>query len=245
MKALILCAGYGTRLYPLTKDIPKPLLPVGKKPMLEHILERVEKAQSIDKIYIVANGKFYDRFYEWSKNYKGRKELKIINDKTFSDDEKLGAIGDVKFAIDKEKINDDLLIIGGDNLFDFSLTDFIDFFNKKKSSVVALRNVMNKEEIKRYSVVALDDNEKIVNFEEKPEKPFATLAAICVYIFPGEELELISRYIGEGGNPDATGFYIAWLHRHRPVYGFVFTEDWYDIGNKNLYQSVNRKYSTK
>ena len=245
MKALILCAGYATRLYPLTKDKPKPLLPVGKKPMIEYILERVKEAENIDKIYIATNGKFYSHFRRWSKNYQGKNQLKIIDDETFSDDEKLGAIGDIKFAIDKEKINDDLLIIGGDNLFDFSIIDFIRFFNEKKRTAVALYNVIDEEEIKKYSVVTLDNDKKIVNFEEKPENPSTTLAAICMYIFPKEELGLISDYIKEGGNPDATGFYIAWLYRHRPVYGFVFAGNWYDIGDKNIYQFVNKKYSTK
>lgn len=243
MKALILCAGYATRLYPLTKDKPKPLLPVGKRPMIEYILERVEEIESIDKIYIVTNGRFYSHFCKWSKNYQGKKQVKIIDDETFSDDEKLGAIGDIKFAIDNEKINDDLLIIGGDNLFDFSIIDFIRFFNEKKKAAVALYNVIDEEEIKKYSVVALDDNKKIVNFEEKPENPSTTLAAICMYIFPKEELGLISRYIKEGGNPDATGFYIAWLYHHRPVHGFAFAGNWYDIGDKNLYQFVNKKYT--
>jgi glucose-1-phosphate thymidylyltransferase len=243
MKALILCAGYATRLYPLTKDKPKPLLPVGKKPMIEHILKRVEEVKNIDKIYIVTNGKFFGHFYRWSENYQGKKQLKIIDDKTFSDNEKLGAIGDIKFAIDKEKINDDLLIIGGDNLFDFSIVDFIQFFNKKREAVVALYNVIDKEEIKKYSVVTLDNDKKVVSFEEKPKNPSTTLAAICMYIFPKEKLSLVSNYIKGGGNPDATGFYIAWLYQHYPVYGFKFGGDWYDIGDKNLYQFVNEKYS--
>lgn len=243
MKALILCAGYATRLYPLTRDKPKPLLPVGKKPMIEYILERLEEVESIGKIYIVTNGRFSGHFRRWSESYQKKKQLKIIDDETFSDDEKLGAIGDIKFAIDKEKINDDLLVVGGDNLFDFSIIDFIRFFNKKKEAVVGLYNVIDEEEIKKYSVVALDDDKKIVNFEEKPENPSTTLVGICMYIFPKEKLGLISDYIKEGRNPDGTGFYIAWLYRHRPVYGFTFTGSWYDIGDKNLYQFVNKKYS--
>ncbi|RII00686.1 nucleotidyltransferase family protein [candidate division NPL-UPA2 bacterium Unc8] len=243
MKALILCAGYATRLYPLTKDRPKSLLPVGKKPMIEYILERVEEIEDIDKVYIVTNGKFSKHFRRWGEGYQGKKQLKIINDETFSDDEKLGAIGDIKFVIDKEKINDELLIIGGDNLFDFSLTDFIRFFNIKKRATVALYNVDDREEIKKYSVVTLNSEKRIVGFEEKPENPVTTLIAICMYIFPEKELGFVANYIKEGGNPDATGFYIAWLHRHRPVYGFTFTGNWYDIGDADLYRFVNKKYS--
>lgn len=245
MKSLILCAGYATRLYPLTKDKPKPLLPIGKRPMIEYILGRVEEVEEIDKVYIVTNGRFSGHFRRWSQDYQGKKQLKIVDDRTFSDDEKLGAIGDIKFAIDKEKINDDLLIIGGDNLFDFSIIDFIRFFNEKKGAAVALYNVIDKEEIKKYSVAVLDDDKKIVNFEEKPENPSTTLAAICMYIFPKEGLGLVSDYIKGGGNPDATGFYIAWLHQRHPVYGFKFKGYWYDIGDKNIYQFVNRKYSVE
>ncbi len=241
MKALILAAGYGTRLYPLTRDKPKPLLPVGDRPMIEHILEKIEKIEEIDKIYVVTNEKFAGHFHHWKDTYPGRREIKIINDATTSDDNKRGAIGDMQLVIERERVDDDLLVIAGDNLFEFSLRDFATFFREKGASI-AVHNLPDLEAVKRYSIVKLGEDRRIINFEEKPPQPATTLVAICLYLFPKDQLNLISEYLEEGNNPDAPGFYIAWLHRREPVYGFVFKGKWFDIGDLRCYEEANKGF---
>lgn len=242
MKALILAAGYGTRLYPLTKDKPKPLLPVASRPMIEHILEKIEAIEELDKIYVVTNEKFAGHFRSWKDAYSSRKEIKIINDATTSDENKRGAIGDMQLVIEEEGINDDLLVVAADNLFQFHLGDFLGFF-KKKGISVGLYDFRDREAVKRYSIVEIDENKKILSFQEKPSQPRTTLIAICLYLFPREKLSLISQYLQEGNNPDAPGFYIAWLHQREPVYGFVFEGKWYDIGDLQCYEEANKEYS--
>ncbi len=242
MKALILAAGYGTRLYPLTRDKPKPLLPVAGQPMIEHLLKKIEAIEEIDKIYVVTNEKFTGHFQSWKETYRGRKELKIINDATTGDENKLGAIGDMQLVVEKEGVNDDLLVVAGDNLFEFNLGDFLGFFREKGTSV-GLYDFHDREAVKRYSTVELDAHKKVLSFQEKPSQPTTTLIAICLYLFRKEKLHLISEYLKEGQNPDAPGFYIAWLHRKEPVYGFVFAGKWYDIGDLKCYEEANREYT--
>lgn len=242
MKALILAAGYGTRLYPLTKDKPKPLLPVAGRPMLEHVLKKIEEIEEIDTIYVVTNEKFAGHFCEWKDTYTSRKEIKIINDATTSDEDKRGAIGDMQLVLEEEGINDDFLVVAGDNLFQFDLRDFVNFFGEKGTSV-GLYDFRDREAVKRYSTVEVDGDKKILCFREKPSQPSTTLIAICLYLFPKEKLNLISEYLKEGNNPDAPGFYIAWLHRRDPVYGFVFEGEWFDIGDLKCYEEANREYN--
>lgn len=242
MKALILAAGYGTRLYPLTRNKPKPLLSVAGQPMIEHILRKIENIKEIDRVYVVTNEKFAGQFRDWKDTYTGRKEIKIINDATTSDVDKRGAIGDMQIVIEEEGLNDDLLVVAGDNLFEFNLEGFVNFFREKGTSV-GLYDFQDREAVKRYSLVEMNENKRILNFQEKPSQPRTTLIAICLYLFPREKLSLISEYLKSGNNPDAPGFYIAWLQKREPVYGFVFKGKWYDIGDLKCYEEANREYS--
>ncbi len=241
MKALILCAGYATRLYPLTKDKPKHLLPIAGKPMLEYSIAKLEQVPDIDKIYLVTNHKFYSQFQNWTDNFKSNKEIKVLDDGTISDETKLGAIGDIKFVIEKEHIDDDLLILAGDNLFELNLNNFVNFFRAKGISI-AVKDVESKDLVSKYSEIKLDEQNRVISFIEKPIQPETTLAAICMYLFPKEKLELINQYIKEGNNPDQPGRYIRWLHKRESVYGFVFTDKWYDVGDINQYKEANREY---
>lgn len=241
MKALILCAGYATRLYPLTKDKPKHLLPIAGKPMLEYAIAKLEQVPDIDKIYLVTNHKFYSQFQNWTDNFKSNKEIKVLDDGTISDETKLGAIGDIKFVIEKEHIDGDLLILAGDNLFELNLNNFVKFFRAKGISI-AVKDVESKDLVNKYSEIKLDEQNRVISFIEKPTQPKTTLAAICMYLFPKEKLELINQYIKEGNNPDQPGRYIRWLHKRESVYGFVFTDKWYDIGDINQYKEANREY---
>lgn len=231
MKAVILCAGYATRLYPLTLNKPKPLLEIAEKPMIEHILFKVEKIEDVDEIFVVTNNKFYNNFIEWLKNYNSNKKIRIINDETKSNEERLGAIGDIDFVIEKENISDDLLVIAGDNLFEFDMKKLNKFFKQKKASVVALYDVKDKELAKKYGIVDINENNKIINFLEKPENPPSTLASTACYIFSNYDIKELKRCIEEGKKPDNLGDFIKHLAEKKDIYGLVFSERWFDIGS--------------
>ncbi len=245
IKAIILAAGYATRLYPLTKDKPKPLLPIAGKPMIEYIMDRIESIKEIDTVYIVTNDKFHSKFSDWAGNYSSSKSIKVVNDHSKTEDDRLGAIGDMKFVIDKEGIDDDLMVVGGDNLFEFNVRDVVDFFYDKKEPVVVLHDIKHHELATRFGVVEIDGNEKLISFEEKPQNPSTTLIAICFYIFPKDKLGMIDEYIRKGNNPDQPGRYIEWLHRQTQVFGFVFEGSWFDIGDHDKLAEANDFYSSK
>ena len=255
MRAIVLCAGYATRLYPLTADKPKHLLPIAGRPMLDFLIRKIEAVGEICTIYIVTNQKFFDKFKEWKDYYekkedekKGRvekikKEIKILNDGTFSEDTKLGAIGDIHFTLEKEKISDDVLVVAGDNIFEFDLVKFVDFFMEKKAPCVAVRDVGSFELVKKYSEVSVDGQGKITYFKEKPKNPHSTLSAICLYAFPSHTLYLIRKYIDEGNDPDNAGSYIEWLYKKLDVFAFSFSGVWYDIGDLEEYRKANDYFS--
>ncbi|MCQ9207827.1 MAG: sugar phosphate nucleotidyltransferase [Omnitrophica bacterium] len=233
-------------MYPLTLDRPKPLLPVAGKPTLEYIVERIEEIEEIDQVFVVTNEKFFKQFADWQKKFSARKTIKILNDKTSSEQERLGAIGDMDLVIKKERIADDLLVIAGDNLFELGLREFVDFAqHRAPASSIGLYDIKDKEAVRRYSQVCLDQNDKIINFKEKPKKPTSTLVAKCIYFFSKSKLGLISEYLSSGGSTDAPGHYIAWLCQKRfAVYGFIFCGKWYDIGNQEIYKKADKYFAS-
>jgi len=242
MKALILAAGYGTRLYPLSEKQAKPLLPVAGKPMVEHVMNKVEEVAEVDEICVVVNQKFFGQFEKWISSFKSAKKVSLFNDGSTDDANKLGAIGDMKFVIEKGEISDDLFVVGGDNLFDFSLSPFAKFFAEKGTSV-GLYRVEPVELARKYGVVELDENGRLLSFEEKPEHPPTNLIAICMYLFPKDKLSLISDYLELGNNPDAPGYYIKWLVQKVTVYGFVFSGMWFDIGDFKSYNEADKAFT--
>ncbi len=232
MKSLILAAGYATRMYPLTLHRAKPLLPVAGRPAIEYIIERVEEIEEINEILVVTNEKFFRQFQSWHNNFLAKKPIKILNDKSRMEKERLGAIGDIDFVIKEEEIDEDLLVIAGDNLFELGLREFVDFAKHRiPSSSIGLYNLKDKELVKKYSQVRLDANDRIIEFEEKPQRPTSTLVAKCVYFFSKAEFGLIPEYLSSGGSTDAPGHYISWLCQKVSTYGFTFCGKWYDIGN--------------
>ncbi|HIH09234.1 MAG TPA: nucleotidyltransferase family protein [Candidatus Diapherotrites archaeon] len=232
MKALILAAGYATRLWPLTKNKPKPMLEVKGKPIIEHIISTFSAIAEIDVVYVVTNEKFTPDFEEWAAAHKGRIPIKVINDMTTSNDDRKGAVGDMQYAIAEEKIDDALLVIAGDNLFEYKLADFYDFYKKKGSSVVAAKEMPGKDDVKeKFGVVEIDGSERVTGFEEKPLDPKTALAATACYIFTKDDVREIGKYIEGGNKPDNAGDFIKWLSGHKPVFAFVFREKWYDIGS--------------
>lgn len=241
MKALILAAGYATRLWPLTFNRPKPLLPVQKKPILEYIIAKLKVIETIDEIFIITNSRFVKDFADWKDNFRDQRRISIIDDGMVKLEERRGSVGDIIFAIEEKNIDSDLLVVGGDNLFDFKIDNFIKEGKENSPSATAgLYDVKSLTMAKRYGIVELNGNSKIVSFEEKPKKPKSALAAICLYYFPGKKLPLFKRYRSEGYPLDLAGRFIKWLSEREAVYGYIFKGRWVDIGDKNSLKKAQR-----
>jgi glucose-1-phosphate thymidylyltransferase len=246
MKLIILAAGYATRLYPLTLNQPKPLLPVAGKPMLEHVMDNIATVRSIDHAYIVTNAKFESHFTDWAKGYR-HPDLNfgftIVNDGSTDDSNKLGAIGDLHLVITKNEIQDDIIVIGGDNLFSNDLAEFGEYCLKKNAPVTAVYDVGDLEEIKKYNSIEIDEDNRITFFEEKPKVPKSTLTGIALYYYPKSVLPLIHQYISEGNNPDQPGRLVQWLYPRVPFYTWTVPGLWYDVGSIETLEEANRVFS--
>jgi glucose-1-phosphate thymidylyltransferase len=236
VKALVLAAGYATRLYPLTESIAKPLLTIGGRPMVDHILDRIREADPVET-HVVTNSKFAGAFSEWAPP-----GVIVHDDGTTSEHDRLGAIGDLRFVLDRVGIDDDWLVVAGDNLFDYSLSDYVEWWRTKGvASAVALYEHPDLELVKQYGVVELDEQERVVSFVEKPAEPLSNLAATACYLFHREHLKLVATYLEEGNVPDQPGRFVEWLHRRAPVYGYRFSGEWLDIGDRDqLLEADNR-----
>ncbi|MFH1407176.1 MAG: nucleotidyltransferase family protein [Candidatus Omnitrophota bacterium] len=244
MNALILAAGYATRLYPLTIDRPKPLLAVNKRPIVEHIIERVVTLDGLEKIFVVTNRKFFMNFKNWSKNFYCSKPLEIINDKTTQNSTRLGAIGDMALAISEKNIDDDLLVVAGDNLFDFALEEFIEFA-KNNGPAIGAYDLKDIKKAARFGVVSLDESKKITSFQEKPPQPKSSIIALAIYFFPKRTLPYINEYLNSSSKNDAPGYYIDWLSRKESVFGYVFNGTWYDIGDIASYKLARKDWARR
>jgi glucose-1-phosphate thymidylyltransferase len=227
VKAVILAAGYATRLYPLTLDRPKHLLEVGGRPILEQLLERLP-LDEFEAIYIVTNAKFAPRFREWADEYPAN--VVVIDDGTSTEEDRLGAIGDLDLVIAGEQLDDDLLIAAGDSLFSERLDGFVRFARERAAVVTAVYDVGDLEAMKRLSSVAVAEDSLVTSFEEKPERPTSTLAGIALYFLPRSVLPLVAEYLAEGNNPDQPGRLLTWLYRRTPVYAWRVPGRWLDIG---------------
>jgi len=242
VKALILAAGYATRLRPLTESVAKELLPVGGRPIIDWILDRIEDVDEIDEVHIVTNAVKAPWFRDWA----GERAVLIHDDGTTSNDDRLGAIGDIRFVVDRACIEDDLLVIAGDNLFDFSLDDFASFWRSKGvASAVAVRDVGSRELAARYGVVDLDDDDRIIGFIEKPADPPSTLVATATYLYHRRHVPLVRSYLDDGNPPDQPGRFVAWLHEREPVYAYRFFERWFDIGDKKQLLEADNELRTR
>ena len=232
MKALILAAGYATRLRPLTDTIPKQLLPVAGRPMVDWILDRIAETTA-DEVHLVTNARFAADFERWAAD----KDVQVHNDGTTSNEDRLGAIGDIHFV----GLDDDLLAIAGDNLFDYSLADYESYWRAKGGSCVAVLDVRDPELAKKYGIVDVDEDDRITNFVEKPEHPPTTLCATATYLYTREHARLVETYLAEGNPPDQPGNYVAWLHRRAPVYAYRFEGEWYDIGDRDQLLEADKR----
>jgi glucose-1-phosphate thymidylyltransferase len=243
MNALILAAGYATRLYPLTLNKAKPLFMVGGKPIIEWVTDNLADVPNLETIYVVTNDKFASDFQDWSERYQIRQrkfKFKIVNDGSTSDVDKLGAIGDINFVVTRENLaRDSLLIIAGDNLFTESLTGFV-ACAKETEATVGVYDVGDIEAIKKYGNITVGADGIITHFEEKPQKPRGTLAAIAIYYYSPEVLSLLTTYLAAGNNPDQPGRFVQWLYTRKPVKTFQIKAKWLDIGSKETLEKADQ-----
>lgn len=235
MQCILLAAGYATRLYPLTENMPKALLKLGDKTILDMVTDKIDEVGEVESIYIVTNDKFYNHFVEWSKGYKGPKSIKVLNDHTTNNDNRLGAIGDLKYVIDTEEIDDEILVMASDNIFDFSLNDFTAMYRGKNADMICAHTIENKEDLHSMGVVELDADGRVKSFEEKPQDPKSDLGVPPFYLYKRETLPLVDEYLKEGNNPDAPGHFIPWLISKNDVYAYVFDAVRIDIGTPESY----------
>jgi glucose-1-phosphate thymidylyltransferase len=246
VKLIVLAAGYATRLYPLTLNQPKPLLPVAGKPMLEHVLDNLMPIAEIDDIFVVTNAKFAGHFTRWSGHYETGERVRpitVINDHSTDDSNKLGAIGDMNLVLDAGNIDDDIIVVGGDNLFSQSLGQFGEYCRQKNAPVTGVYDVGNLEEIKKYNAIEIDENDRITFFEEKPAQPKSTLTGIALYYYPRATLPLIREYLAEGNNPDQPGRLVQWMYQRAPFHVWRVPGLWFDVGSKETLEEANKIFS--
>ncbi len=236
MQAIILSAGYGTRLYPLTKTTPKALLPVAGRPVIEYVLEKL-KYLELKKQTIITNDRYYPKFLQWLSNYTPYFPTVLLSDGTKNDKEKLGALGDLKLVIQRENVDDDVLLLTSDMIFSFSLNRFISAINTRSSeNWILLYKLKNKEEACKYGVAEVDELGRVIKFEEKPSQPFSCYVSFGVYYLPKNKLKLIFKFLKSHKKNDAPGEYFQWLISNDSLYGFIQSGGiWIDIGDKQRY----------
>jgi glucose-1-phosphate thymidylyltransferase len=233
MKVLILAAGYGTRLASVIKDTPKPLIPVGKRPLIDHVVDTLAGIKSLTEVVVVSNNKFTPHFQEWAAS-KGKKicPIRIVNDGTNTPEERLGSVGDIRFVWQREGSLDDWMIIGGDNLFDGNVGRFMEFAVTKSPAVtIGVYDINDIQAATKFGVLAINADQKVISFQEKPQHPASSLITMCLYYFPKQTLAYLDEYLSESKAVDAAGSYIKWLSEKKNVYGFQFSGKWYDIGS--------------
>lgn len=242
---MILAGGYAKRLWPITLTQSKALLRVGNKPVIEYIMENLEKT-NVTEVIISTNQKFEKDFNQWIERYspKTQKMIRLFVESTDSEENKYGVLRGISYLIEKEEINEDCLIIAGDNLFDFEINDLLKFYHENRGFVVAVYNIDSKEKAKLYGVVNIDDKQRITQFIEKPSLPTSTLVSTCCYVIPKDIFYLISEYLKQENVNDAPGHFLQWVHKRIPVYAFSFEGHWFDIGDKEILKKAEEWVKT-
>ncbi|WP_126663302.1 sugar phosphate nucleotidyltransferase [Haloterrigena salifodinae] len=233
MKAVVLAGGYATRMWPITKHRPKMFLPIGDSTVIDRIFAELEADDRIDEVFVSTNERFAPDFEAHLADSEFEKPRLSVEDTTEEDD-KFGVVGALAQLIDRENVDDDLLVIAGDNLISFDVADFVDYFEDHGTPTLAAYDVGSREKAKSYGLVELED-ERVVDFQEKPDDPNSTLVSIACYAFPQDSLSLFPTYLEEGNNPDEPGWFIQWLQNREATYAYTFDGAWYDIGTPESY----------
>ena len=241
MKAIILAAGYATRMYPLTKDKPKALLPIGGRAMLDYLMDEVATIREIDAVYIITNSRFASQFTAWAEASAARYphlKLDVLDDGTDSNENRLGALGDIRFVLDRRPVDDDLLIAASDNFFTFPLKDMVDDFKAHNRDTLLGQHLGWVEDLKRFAVATLDGNARVTALVEKPQVPPTDVGIYALYLYKRGTVPLIYQYLDEGNAPDAPGHFPEWLHKRKEVGVYLFNGECVDIGTPQAYREV-------
>ncbi|MBM3499249.1 MAG: nucleotidyltransferase family protein [Armatimonadetes bacterium] len=237
MKALVLAAGYGTRMQHVGGGLPKPLLPVGGQPVIDYLFDQLAALDGLDEALVVTNDLHYEQFAQWS-SCACCTGIRLLNDGTRCNEERRGAVGDLQFAIESAALDDDLLVAGGDNIFRFQIASLVTFFREKGADVIAVLHESRPERLVRSSTLRLDEVGRVTAFAEKAPTPLSDLICPPLYIFRRETLPRVQEYLTTGGSSDAPGHFIEWLHRETTVYGFLAPEGRFDIGSPESYREA-------
>ena len=240
MKGLILAAGYATRLYPLTENFPKPLLKVGEKTILDWLIDDIDTLGAVDEYVVISNHKYAHHFDVWAS--KKTQRITVVDDGTESNETRLGAVKDIQFAIEALEIDDEMLVIAGDNVLDFSLTRFISYAKKKGTSCIMRYFEESEARLRKCGVVQIDADDRILNMEEKPTEPKSHWCCPPFYFYTKADARLVQKGIDSGCGTDAPGSYIAWLCAQTPVHAMAMPGKRYDIGNLESYEKVQKEY---
>lgn len=242
MKAIILAAGYATRLYPLTKNKPKALLTINQKPIINYIVEQINTIDVVDEIYVVTNHKFINSFAGWQNETVSRAKITVLDDGSTEEQNRKGAIGDIAFVIEKMNIDDELLVVAGDNFFTYLLKDYYDFYKQKQRDCVCVKIWQDKSTLRNFGIALLDEKGKVLEIEEKPEEPKSNTVVFATYFYTKDTVPLFQKYLSEGNNPDAPGNFPAWLYKQKEVYAYTFKGECYDIGTRQSYEEVQQLF---
>lgn len=247
MIAILLAAGYATRLYPLTKDKPKSLLPLGNRLIIDHIMDSVDSIPGITKVALVTNSKFYQQFSDWaaSQDREGKSPIVVLDDGTTDDTNKRGAIGDIIFTIDELGIDEDICILAGDNIFTYSIVNMYEFYKAKNAPTLIAITVPEIEQRRKLAVAVLDEDGRVIDMAEKPQEPKSDCCIYATYFYGKEIIPMFKEYIAEGGSPDAPGNFPSWLYKKIPVYAFKGDGSCIDIGTVENYEKTCKEYEGK
>lgn len=251
MKAIILAAGYATRLYPLTLNTPKALLPIGGRPMMDYLVDGIAGIEDMTEVHIVSNHRFADQFEEWKKQKEAagsypKLTFVVWDDQTTSNDNRLGAVGDIQYVLERAGLNDDVLVAASDNFFTFPLRLFAQEFKKQNRDLLLGGTIEDIETLRRFAVAALDETNRVLRLTEKPAEPESTTGIYALYIYRQETLPLFKTYLEGGNNPDSPGRFPEWLVRQGHEMGaYLFTGECVDIGTHESYQEICAQYAGK
>ncbi len=240
MKCLILAAGYATRLYPLTENFPKPLLEVGGKAILDWLIDDIDLSGKVDEYIVISNHKFAEHFEKWANTKK--QHITVVDDGTSTNETRLGAVCDIQYAIEKCNVSGDILVIAGDNVLDFSLTEFVAYAEKKQTSCIMRYREPDRNKLRKCGVVETDENERIISMEEKPAEPKSEWCCPPFYYYTAGDVQLVKKGIEAGCGTDAPGSFIAWLCSQAEVYAMKMPGSRYDVGNLESYTKIKNEY---
>ncbi|MDG6224143.1 MAG: nucleotidyltransferase family protein [Candidatus Thermoplasmatota archaeon] len=242
MDVIVLAGGFAKRMWPLTKDMPKQLLPVAGRPMLDHTIRPILAMRELERLFVSTNERFSGQFREFLDGY-GDERIELFVEPSHGEEQKLGAIGGLGYLIRERGLSRDTMIVGGDNLFEFTPSEPLEFFRSRNKDIVAVYDVGSLDRAKLYGIVDVDREGVIVDLLEKPDNPPSTLAATAFYMFKAETIGLVNPYLKGGGKRDALGHFISYLVREKEVLAWSFSGKWFDVGSLEVYREADEYFS--